>query len=80
MQYLLDHWTQISAALVSIVGGARVLVKLLPDPKIDTAFEQFVDILKHIGLSVDPVSDAKLTPTAVASGVTVVAAPSTTAK
>lgn len=39
---------------------ARVLVKVLPDPKVDSYLEEFIDLLKHLGLAVDPVSDAQI--------------------
>lgn len=45
------------AIVTSIVGSARLIVKVLPNPNADTKFEAIVDILKHIGLVVTPPSD-----------------------
>lgn len=57
IDYLSAHWIQIAAAVTSFTTGARVLVKLLPNPSADTKFEQVVDLLKHFGLVVTPPSD-----------------------
>lgn len=48
--YITDHWSDIITALTSIIIGARIIVKLTPTPKDDSALEAFVDFLKHLGL------------------------------
>jgi hypothetical protein len=50
MNYLLAHWADIIAALTGIILTARLIVKLTPTPKDDTALESFVEALKHVGL------------------------------
>lgn len=64
MQNLNLSWENIVAFAGTLVLGARILIKILPDPKVDGYLEHFIDLLKHLGLSVDPVSDAVIPPAA----------------
>lgn len=50
MNYILAHWADIIAALTGVIIAARLIVKLTPTPKDDTALETFVETLKHLGL------------------------------
>lgn len=52
ISYITAHWTDISAALFLFVATCRIIVKLTPTPKDDTALEAVVDFLKHLGLVV----------------------------
>lgn len=61
INWITTNYPSLAAAIGSFVIGARVLIKLLPDPKVDTAFEHFVDLLKHVGLVVAPTSDVATT-------------------
>lgn len=53
MNYILAHWADIIAALGGIVLTARLIVKLTPTPKDDTALEAVVEGLKHLGLVIE---------------------------
>lgn len=50
---LAEYWTDIVAAAGAIVILARVIVKLTPTPKDDTALDAIVRLLKHLGLVVE---------------------------
>jgi hypothetical protein len=50
MNYILAHWSEIITALTTLIIFARIIVKLTPTPKDDTALDAFVDCLKHLGL------------------------------
>lgn len=58
MDWLTAHWEQLTAVAAAIVGLARLIVKMLPNPEADTKLEKVVDALKHVGLSVPPISTA----------------------
>jgi len=47
------NWTQIVAAVGGIVLASRILVKLTPTPKDDSALEKVVNFLKALGLKID---------------------------
>ena len=53
IQYVLAHWVEIIAALSAVVGAARLVVKLTPTPKDDTALEKIIAALKHVGLVIE---------------------------
>ena len=53
INWLTTNWSQISSVLVTVIILARLVVKLLPNPKAGTTLEHFVDILKHLGLHID---------------------------
>lgn len=50
INYFIAHWSDIITALGGIIIAARVIVKLTPTPKDDSALEAVVDFLKHLGL------------------------------
>lgn len=52
MNYILAHWSEIITALTTLIIAARIIVKLTPTPRDDTALEKVVSFLKHIGLHV----------------------------
>lgn len=79
MQNLNLSWTNVIALGGAVVMIARVLVKVLPDPKVDSYLEEFIDLLKHLGLAVDPVSDAQIPVADPAPTAPVVAAPAVAA-
>lgn len=58
MDWFTAHWEQLTAIATAIVGLARLVVKMLPNPEADTKLEKVVDALKHVGLSVPPASTA----------------------
>lgn len=52
MNYILAHWSEIITALTTLIIAARIIVKLTPTPRDDTALEKVVTALKHVGLHV----------------------------
>jgi hypothetical protein len=52
MNYILAHWSAIITALTTLIIAARLIVKLTPTPRDDTALEKIVSALKHVGLHV----------------------------
>jgi len=50
--WITSNWTEIVAALGAIVIAARVVVKLTPTPKDDSALEKIVNLLKSAGLHI----------------------------
>lgn len=51
--WLAEHWVEIVAALASIVGAARIIVKLTPTPKDDAVLAKILNVLKHVGLHIE---------------------------
>ena len=51
--YITQNWTQIVAAVGGIVLAARLIVKLTPTPKDDSALQAVVNFLKGVGLKID---------------------------
>lgn len=51
--FILDHKEDILACLGGVIIAARVIVKLTPTPKDDSALEKVVGVLKHIGLHIE---------------------------
>ena len=51
--YIMAHWADIVTAASGVVIAARVIVKLTPTPKDDSALEYVVDVLKHLGLHIN---------------------------
>lgn len=62
INWLITHWVEIGAAFGLTIGAARIVVKLTPTPKDDSALESLVNVLKHVGLQVkeEPKNDASL--------------------
>lgn len=52
MNYILTHWSDIITALTTLIIASRLIVKLTPTPRDDTALEKVVTALKHLGLHV----------------------------
>jgi hypothetical protein len=50
--FILDHKDDIIACLGGAIISARVIVKLTPTPKDDSALEKIIGVLKHIGLHI----------------------------
>ena len=48
------NWQGVVAAFMALIIAARLIVKLTPTPKDDSALEKLVNLLKHVGLHVDP--------------------------
>lgn len=53
MKWFLAHYNEIVAIVGGVVLLARIIVKLTPTPKDDTALASIVEILKHLGLVVE---------------------------
>jgi hypothetical protein len=53
INYIVSHYSEIVAIAGSIVIAARIIVKLTPTPKDDSALEYVVSLLKHLGLHID---------------------------
>ena len=52
VNYVVNHWVEIGAAIGLIMGAARIIVKLTPTPKDDSILEKIIVFLKHVGLNV----------------------------
>jgi hypothetical protein len=52
VNYVVNHWVEIGAAIGLIMGAARIIVKLTPTPKDDSILEKIIAFLKHVGLNV----------------------------
>ena len=52
VNYVVNHWVEIGAAIDLIMGAARIIVKLTPTPKDDSILEKIIAFLKHVGLNV----------------------------
>ena len=50
VSWFTEHWTEVIAGIGAVVILARIVVKLTPTPKDDTALEKVVNFLKSIGL------------------------------
>lgn len=50
INWFIAHYSELLAAATSIVIAARVIVKLTPTPKDDSALASVVEWLKHLGL------------------------------
>ena len=53
ISYIIAHWADIVTAASGVVIAARVIVKLTPTPRDDSALEYVVSILKHLGLHIN---------------------------
>ncbi|CAB4167592.1 hypothetical protein UFOVP861_34 [uncultured Caudovirales phage] len=52
INYITSHWSDIVAAVGAVVLAARLIVKITPTPRDDTALEKVVNFFKHLGLVV----------------------------
>lgn len=50
MSWLLSNWQEIVNALAGVMIVARIIVKLTPTPKDDSALAKVVGVLKALGL------------------------------
>jgi len=50
MNWLLNNWQELVNAAAGVMIVARIVVKLTPTPKDDTALAKIVDVLKALGL------------------------------
>lgn len=53
MSWLLNHWQEVINAMTAVMIGARLIVKLTPTPKDDSALASVVQLLKTLGLHLD---------------------------
>ena len=53
IQFVIDNHQSIIEALAGLVIAARVIVKLTPTPKDDSALNYVVGFFKHLGLHID---------------------------
>ena len=53
MNFLIDNWQNIAAALTFFVGGARIVVMLTPTPKDNAFLDGFVKVLKVFSLHIE---------------------------
>jgi len=53
INWIVDNWAAVIAAIGTIVIAARAIVLLTPTPKDDTILASIVDFLKKVGLHVD---------------------------
>lgn len=60
INWIANHWVEISAAVSGIVVAARIVVKLTPTPTDDTILDKLVTILSHIGLTSDTIDPRPL--------------------
>lgn len=56
INWFINNWVEISAAVSGIVVAARIIVKLTPTPKDDNALAFVVNVLKQVGLTSDTLS------------------------
>ncbi len=52
LTFVIDHKDDAIALLGGVIISARVIVKLTPTPKDDSALEKVVGVLKHVGLHI----------------------------
>ena len=50
--WVTEHWTELMAAVGAAIILARIIVKLTPTPKDDSALEKIVNFLKTVGLHI----------------------------
>jgi hypothetical protein len=50
--WITHNWESVTAVVGAVVIAARLIVKLTPTPKDDTALEKVVTFLKIIGLHI----------------------------
>ena len=53
LTFVLDHKDDVIALLGGVIISARVIVKLTPTPKDDSALEKVLGVLKHVGLHIE---------------------------
>ncbi|NBO26168.1 MAG: hypothetical protein EBU96_05130 [Actinobacteria bacterium] len=53
VNWITGHWETIVALVGGIVILARIIVKITPTPKDDSALEAVVNFLKGVGLHID---------------------------
>ena len=53
MSFLTENWQNIVGIAGATVMLARLIVKITPTPKDDTALAKIVSVLKSIGLKID---------------------------
>jgi hypothetical protein len=52
--FIINNHQSIVEAAAGLVIAARVIVKLTPTPKDDTALQSVVNFFKHLGLHIGP--------------------------
>lgn len=52
MNWIIEHWKDIADVIVYLMVASRIVVKLTPTPKDDTAWDTVAEALKHLGLHV----------------------------
>lgn len=62
VNWVMNNWVEISAAVSGIVVAARIVVKLTPTPKDDNALAFVIGLLKHVGLTSDTIVKKPLNP------------------
>jgi hypothetical protein len=59
MNWITEHWQSIINTVVAVVAAARLIVKLTPTPKDDSALDKVVTAAKHVGLVIEPSKPAE---------------------
>lgn len=57
VNWCIEHWVEIAAAFAGLTQAARLIVKLTPTPKDDSALDFVVGLLKQIGLTSDTLTN-----------------------
>ena len=50
--WITSNWTEIVAAVGALVLASRIIVKLTPTPRDDSALEAVINFLKGVGLHI----------------------------
>jgi hypothetical protein len=58
VDWILENWQTLVAIAGAIVMAARLIVKLTPTPKDDAWLARIIDVLKAVGLHIDPAKPA----------------------
>ena len=53
MNFLTENWQSIVGIAGAVVMLARLIVKVTPTPKDDTALAKIISVLKSVGLKID---------------------------
>jgi len=65
VDWILENWQTLVAIAGAVVMAARLIVKLTPTPKDDAWLARIIDVLKAVGLHIDPNKPADRPPPAV---------------
>lgn len=62
--WIAAHWVEIGVAIGYGIAAARIIVKLTPTPADDTALAWVINVLRHLGLQLEPVTPEPVDPNA----------------